>query len=118
MQLTNILNKRRNRFCIATCIHTNTGTSVGKPVLTNQMATIGNVPSWIDRLSDFRHRARFSSHRATEGIAKYIIYGIGTCVGVMGIMAMVGTIYEQYYGFKLRPKKKMKPYKFYEHKDL
>ena len=63
--------------------------------ITNQMTTIGKVPSWIDP-RDFRHRARFSSHRATEGIAKYIMYGIGACVGFMGVTAIVGTIYEHF----------------------
>lgn len=104
----------------------------GHPILTNQMSTINHVPSWVERVENYDNRARFSSHRATEGIAKYIFYTFAIFVGVMCFMALIGTLYEELYGSKtnknfvrmngnrtriLIKKKKIQKYEFYKHKD-
>ena len=111
----------------------------GHAMLMNQMSTINQVPSWIERLENYDNRVRFSSHRATDNIAKYILYGAAALVVVMASMGFIGLIYEQFFennrrtGSRARrvnvkevitknnkkmirmKKPKMKKYKFYNH---
>ena len=69
----------------------------GHAMLMNQLSTINQVPSWIERLENYDNRVRFSSHRATDNIAKYILYGAAALVVVMASMGFIVLIYEQFF---------------------
>ncbi len=83
---------------VTTAVHNENGTKV----LETKSATIGKVPQWVDQISNYRRRARFSPFFATEYLAN-VIYRTATAIVVCsGLATGFGIVFNEYL---VKPKK-------------
>ena len=83
---------------VTTAVHDENGTVV----LTTQSNTVGKIPQWVEHISNYRRRGRFSPFFATQYLANIIYRAAVAVIVCTGLATGFGVLFNEY---RVKPQK-------------